>query len=131
MKRRIYYAHPMCMYRRPAERRQLLAIRRRFRNAQIVNPARYDQHPEKLRDTLGFCLRLIESCDVVVFSRILGKVTAGVRREINHALSRGTPVLELSDGGFTNQTRRVRFVDRRSTIRLYERWRRTNFDWAW
>ena len=35
--------------------------------------ARYDGHPDKQTDTVGFCLKLIDKCDVVVFSRLLGK----------------------------------------------------------
>lgn len=72
------------------ESQELAAIRRRFKGG-VVNPAKYDDHPEKQRDTLGFCLRLIEGCDVVVFSRLLGKITAGVGREINHALKLKKP----------------------------------------
>lgn len=130
MRQNVYYAHAMCTYRWPAERRELLAIRRRFHGATIVNPAQYDRHPEKLRDTLGFCLRLVESCDVVVFSRVLGKVTAGVGREVNHALARGIPVHELLGGTFKRRLQRVRFIDKRATIRLYEKWRSANLDLA-
>ena len=61
--------------------------------------------------------------DVLVFSRILGKVTAGVGREINHALARGIPVHELSDSTFKRRLKRVRFIDRKATVRLYEKWR--------
>lgn len=129
MRKSVYYAHAMCMYRRRAEGHELAAIRRRFARAKIVNPALYDRHPEKLLDTIQFCLRLIDKCDVVVFSRILGKVTAGVGLEVNHALDQRKPVFEIVGGRFISRSRKVRFISRTATIRLYEKWRYVNLDW--
>ncbi len=54
--RKIYYAHAICLYDEADDQRQLTQIRRRFRRSTIVNPARYDGHPEKQIDTVGFCL---------------------------------------------------------------------------
>jgi hypothetical protein len=121
----LYYAHAMCIYGTFAERFELKRIRSGFRRVRIVNPAKYDGHPEKLEDTIGFCLRLVEKCDAVVFSRLLGKVTAGVGKEVNHALRLGRPVFELVGGQLKRRKNRVKYVSRAATIRLYERWRRS------
>ncbi len=75
----VYYAHAMCLYGHRVEHEELCVIRRGFRRGKIVNPADYSDHPEKLADTVDFCLRLVADSDAVVFSRLLGKVTAGER----------------------------------------------------
>ena len=76
----------------------------------FVNTANYDDDPEKWRDTVGYCLRLIERCDVIVFSRLLGKITAGVGKEINHALKPKKPVYELYDRKMLRRIRPVRYL---------------------
>ena len=126
---KVYYAHAMCMYRWPVEAQHIQTIRRRFKGRRIVNPARYDQHPEKMRDGVAFCLRLIDQCDIVVFCRLLNRITAGVGKEVNHALRSGKPVFELNGTGLVRRSRTVRYIGRRATVRLYEKWRRRNLDW--
>ena len=74
----LYYAHAMPIYGTLAEKRELRQIRSKLPRARIVNPAKYQDHPEKRRDKMGFCLRLVESSDAVIFSRYKGKITAGV-----------------------------------------------------
>lgn len=122
----VYYAHAICLYGREAERDELRAIRGRFPRSRIVNPARYRRHPEKLLDTVGFCFRLVERCDGLVFSRILGKVTTGVGKEVNHALSLGKPVLELVGPKFVRRKERVRYISRLATRALYRQWHQRN-----
>lgn len=73
----IYYAHALCVYGTLCEKAEIEAIRSRFKKCRLVNPSRYDRHPEKIRDNVKFCLRLVEKCDIVVFSCVLGKITAG------------------------------------------------------
>jgi len=113
----------MCLYGGPEEYQEMAQIRRRFRAARMVNPADYNGHPDKIRDTVEFCLRLVEGCDSVVFTRLLGKVTAGVGKEVNHALNLGKPVFELASGKFLRQSRPVKHISRKATISLYKRWR--------
>ena len=127
----IYFAHAMCMYRWPIETQHLRTIRRRFKGRRIVNPASYDRHPEKIRDGVASCLRLIDECDIVVFCRLLNKVTAGVGKEVNHALRRGKAVFEINGNGLVRRRLRVQYISRRATIRLYtyEKWRLRNLDW--
>jgi len=61
---RVYYAHAMCLYGTLDERQELRYIRRTFRSVIVVNPAAYSDHPGKLSDTMGFCLKLISECKV-------------------------------------------------------------------
>ena len=134
MKRRVqrlYYAHAMCMYGWAAERRELLFIRRKFRGRRIVNPAAYRDHPEKRRDQIGFCLRLVARSHCVVFSRILGKVTAGVGKEVNHALRLGKPVYEVAAARVVRRQRPVRYISPRASRALYEKWRLQQYRLTW
>jgi len=125
--KRVYYAHAIVLYGRRAERGELAVIRRKFRRVRIVNPTAYRDHPDKLRDQMGFCLRLVAASDSVVFSRLLGKVTAGVGKEVNHALRLGKAVFEVTAGKVVRRKRRVAFITRRATLVLYERWRRREY----
>lgn len=122
----VYYAHAMCMYGHPAELFELQFIRASFPGHRIINPAAYGENPTKRRDVLGFCFRLVESSDGVVFSRLLGKITAGVGAEVNHALGIGKPVFELKTWRLSMEKwtlqrieRPVRFIARGATIALY------------
>jgi len=119
----VYYAHALCLYGSPEEFQELRTIRGSLRKHRVVNPAEYENHPEKRRDTIGFCLRLVEGSDIVVFSRLLDKVTAGVGKEVNHALKVGKPVFELKMGKLVRHTRSVKYISRAATINLYRKWR--------
>lgn len=121
----LYYAHAMCMYGTVAEEFELKGIRCEFRRVRIINPAKYDGHPDKLKDTVGFCLGLVEKSDAVVFSRLMGKITAGVGKEVNYALRIGRPVFELIDGHLKRRKTRVKYISRAATRRLYRRWWRS------
>lgn len=123
----VYYAHPMKLYGTPWEQKELSQIRERFPRRRIVNPASYNGHPEKLRDTVGFCLKLVEKCEIVVFRRFYGKVTAGVGKEVNHALRLGKPVYEIKEGMFKPVRTRLSYISRVRTNRLYNRFDRGDF----
>lgn len=118
----IYYAHALCVYDTPCEQKELKAIRAKFRKCRVVNPSRYSEHPEKLRDNVEFCLRLVAKCDIVVYSCLLGKVTAGVGKEVNHALKLGKVVYEIQSAGLVQRQRRVKHLTRLRSIQLYRKW---------
>ena len=120
----LYYAHAMPIYRTAAEKRELRQIRSKFPRATIVNPAKYQNKPEKRRDTMGFCLRLVEGSDAVVFSRYRGKVTAGVGKEANYAIKIGLPVFELTGSSLKRRRSRVRHLSLRETLDMY-------YGWSW
>jgi hypothetical protein len=122
-KKTVYYAHAMCIYGHDVERDEVDVIKHKLPGAKILNPAAYSNHPEKRSDTMGFCLRLVEGSDAVVFSRLLGKVTAGVGKEVNHGLRLRKPVFEIVGQKLTKRTRPVKYVNRDTTINLYREWR--------
>jgi hypothetical protein len=113
-----------CLYGRLDEQQELRAIHRRFRRASIVNPAEHDRDPHAWAYPVGFYLKVIDKCDVVVFSRCLGKITTGVGKEVNHALKTGKKVFEFKAGKLVPRTRRVKYISRRSTKLLGTMYRR-------
>lgn len=123
-RRKVYYAHAMCTYGEVDEWRELRHIRRELSRISVVNPASYDGHPLKQADTVGFCLKLVEGCDVIVFTRLMGKITAGVGKEVNHALKIGKPVFELTNGKLVCRHRKVAYISRSATVKLYKKYRR-------
>ncbi|MDA4115988.1 MAG: hypothetical protein OK442_05485 [Thaumarchaeota archaeon] len=100
---RVFYSHPMKLYGTAAERRALSLIGERFAGSEIVDPSANQSTAEPGRET-EYYLRLVDSCDCLVFSRYFGYVTEGVKPEVDHALSKGIPVYELRDGRFVTVT---------------------------
>jgi hypothetical protein len=96
---RVFYSHAMKLYGTAAERREISLIEGRFVGAEIVDPSARQSAAEPGRET-EYYLRMVDSCDCLVFSRYFGYVTEGVRPEVEHALSKGMPVYELRDGRF-------------------------------
>jgi len=100
---RVFYSHPMKLYGTDAEKREIALIAKRFIGCEIVDPSAQRSNAEPGRET-EFYLRLVDSCDLLVFSRHFGYVTEGVRPEVEHALSMGKNVYELRGGRFTKVT---------------------------
>ena len=96
---RVFYSHPMKLYGSPSERREIMQIEQRFVGCEVVDPSAHQSSAEPGRET-EYYLRLVDSCDCLVFSRHFGYVTEGVKPEVDHALSKGMPVYELRDGRF-------------------------------
>ena len=125
----IYYAHPMVMYHRLEERQHLRVIRDAFPESKIINPARFDGHPDKRSDTLGFCHKLIDKSHALVFCRLFGQITCGVGDEINYALRNEKEVFELrpdydaEEWEMARVSRPVRYITRAETLALYRRFK--------
>jgi hypothetical protein len=96
---RVFYSHPMKIYGSAAEKREISLIRNRFVGSEIVDPSEHPARAEPGGET-EYYLRLVDSCDCLVFSRLFGYVTEGVKPEVDHALSKGKQVFELRDGRF-------------------------------
>ena len=124
---KIYYAHAMCIYGTDDEQEELGHIRNNFPDHSIVDPGSYSAHPEKRRDSMNYCKRLVSGCDMLVFTRLLGKITAGVGIEINHALAESKAVFELKNGKVKQVEKPVKFISREDTISLYGKYRMKKF----
>ena len=118
----LYYAHAIVVYGTIDERNELAQIKRKFKNARIVNPASYQGEPDS--NTMEFYYHLIDGCDKLVFTRLLGKITSGVGLEINYALGSGKSVHELDGKKFMSVTKSVEFITRGQTVALYDEYRR-------
>jgi hypothetical protein len=96
---RVFYSHPMKLYGSAAERKDITLIKRRFVGWEVVDPSAYQAQAE-MEGEIEFYLRLLDTCDSLVFVRHFGNVTEGVKPEVEHALSMGKTVYELRDGNF-------------------------------
>ncbi|HXW36926.1 MAG TPA: hypothetical protein VEJ36_03350 [Nitrososphaerales archaeon] len=121
---KLYYAHAMCTYGTDIEKTEIEQISKRFPTYDIIDPGAHEGNPEKSRAQMQYCFGLIDLCDAFVFSRLLGKVTAGVGLEIVHALSKGIIVYDFAGGGFKPVKKPVAYLSRDETIRHYEFWSR-------
>ena len=96
---RVFYSHPMKIYGSATERREISLIRNHFVGCEIVDPSEHPASAEPGGET-EYYLRLVDTCDCLVFSRLFGYVTEGVKPEVEHALSKGMQVFELREGRF-------------------------------
>jgi len=113
---RVYYAHAICLYSTEREKKELELIREKFKDAEIINPVNYQNH------SMDFYLRLVDKCHIVVFSCLLGKVTAGVGKEVNYALKKGKDVYMLNGVSLIPIKSPVKYISRQSTRELYREW---------
>ncbi len=126
MTTRIYYAHAMCTYGTQVEKREQAVIQRIFPGHEIIDPGAYEDNEEKLLGGMNYCLKLVESCDALAFSRIRGKVTAGVGKEAKHALALKKPVYELVGDAVRQVFKPPRYVSREESRKLYAEWKNEN-----
>jgi hypothetical protein len=119
---RIYYAHPICFYGTEQEANVLNLIKKTFEESEIINPADYNKYAD-YEDVMEYYLELVRSCDIVVFSKLLGKVTAGVGKEVNFALDIGKKVFRITEEQIIPIHTSVEYLSRSETIELYSKWR--------
>jgi hypothetical protein len=109
----------MPIYGHPIEKQELKLITTRFKGRHIINPASYSNHPEKKKNVMEFCYRLIDGCDDLVFTRWQGIITSGVGQEVNYALNKGMKVLELMNEQFSPIRKHVAHLSYQDTRRMY------------
>jgi len=126
LKARNYHAHAICTYGRLTEMQEQAIIRQIFPDHEIVDPGLYEENEEKQLGGMDYCMKLVESCDALAFSRILGKVTSGVGQEVEHALALGRPVYEIIGLGVRQVFEPPRYVSREETRKLYDEWENQN-----
>ena len=88
----------MCTYGTDSEKAETSLIRKYFPEYLIVNPGYFQPNMAISDGSMKHFFRIIDGCHVLVFSRLLDDVTAGVGLEVNHAISRPIPVYELRKG---------------------------------
>ena len=125
---KVYYAHAMCLYGTEQEKEELTLLRKNFQNAEIVNPADHQNNLDGTEEQMDFYLSLVERCDIVVFSRLLGKITSGVGKEVNHALKKGKEVYMLDGASLFPIKSLVKYISRQNTRELYLTWVLQNLD---
>jgi len=118
----IYYAHAMCIYGTDDEEIEINHIKINFPELKIVDPGSYANNPQKRKEGMEYCKKLVTNCDALVFTRLLGKITSGVGIEIHHALSQNKPVYELENGKVKIIKTPPKYISREETIALYLDW---------
>ena len=117
---RMYYAHAKPSYGTLTERAEQGQIKTRFAEYEIIDPGKYEGNVEKQRmGGLNYCFQLIDGCQALTYSRWKNKITAGVGKEINYALSKNMPVYELRGKRVKAIHRPVTYLSLDATMRLY------------
>ena len=116
---RIYYSHAMKVYGTTQEKIHRILIGRHFPDSILVDPGTLQSNPEKARRGMEYCLELVHTCDSLVFVRYMNAITAGVGKEVNHALSHGKPVYELERAAIRPVSEPVDYLSREQTVALY------------
>ncbi len=115
---KVYYSHAIPLYGTIIEKNEKEQILKNIPHAEIIDPGSYQDNPEKRRGGMEYCLKLVEKCETVVFSRFRDKITAGVGKEVNHAISRKISVYEIKKGKLVNVTKSVEHLSVLETIEL-------------
>jgi len=67
---------------------------------------------------MEYCLRLVQTCQTLVYSKFNGKITAGVGKEVNFALDQKIDVFELNGNELHKVTKLVEHLSIMDTISL-------------
>lgn len=116
---KIYFAHAMPTYKKKVEQVQKTAIKKLFPKHTLVDPGSIQDNPQKRIEGMPYCLRLVATCDALIFSKYRGEITVGVGKEVNHALENGLDVYELVNGRARKVKASVEHLSMDDTLRLY------------
>lgn len=92
--KRVYYAHSKIIYNTSREQKELIYLRKKYRN--VICPNNDLGELGSIRPYL----ECVSKCDVVVCSEYKGYIGRGVCSEICKALSEGIPVKVLKSNFF-------------------------------
>ena len=115
---KLYYSHAMPLYGTIIEKNEKKQILETIPFVEIVDPGSYQDNPEKRLGGMNYCLKLVDECDAVAFSRFKGEITAGVGKEVNYAISRNVPVYEIKEGKLINVKEPVEHLSLLETLEL-------------
>ena len=124
---KIYYSHAIPTYGTKLEKIEKRQILKNFPGVKIVDPGSFQNNLEKRLGGMEYCLNLVDKCNGLVFTRFLNKITAGVGKEINHAMKKCMPVHELKKGKVRKIRKPVKYLSREETVKLYRMWRLKEF----
>lgn len=103
---KIYYARPISLYNTKQEDRDLLLLTQL--SLQVVNPNKEELQQRYKSEGMDVFTAAVKDCDALAFRAFQdGKISAGVKKEIDAAIELGKPVIELP----TITSRRVLSVD--------------------
>ncbi len=117
---KVYYSHAMVLYGTSKEAYEKSQIRKNIPTVKIVDPGTYQNNPEKRRDGMDYCLKLVKDCDGLVFSKYRGKITAGVGKEVNYAIEIKIPVYELNGDKLHKIEKSVEYLSILDTLAMYQ-----------
>ena len=91
---KIYYARPISLYNTKQEERDLLDLS--AMGFEVVNPNKEELQVRYASEGMGVFTSAVKDCDALAFRSFQdGKISAGVKKEIDAALEFGKPVIEL------------------------------------
>lgn len=113
-----YYAHAMPLYGSEIEKTEKNQIIENLPKAEIIDPGTFQSNPQKKREGMDYCFKLIKKCNILIFSKFKGNVTAGVGKEVEYALKEKLDVFELNGTKLHRITKPVKYLSISETIRL-------------
>lgn len=91
---KIYYARPISLYNTKQEERDLLLLTQL--GLDILNPNKEDLQKRYQQEGMDVFTMAVKDCDALAFRSFQdGKISAGVKKEIDVALELGKVVIEL------------------------------------
>lgn len=91
---KIYYARPISLYNTKQEERDLLLLTQL--SLDILNPNKAELQRRYDIEGMDVFTSAVKDCDALAFRSFQdGKISAGVKKEIDAALELGKPVIEL------------------------------------
>ena len=89
-----YYARPINLYGTPQDARDIKTLE--TLGFEVVNPDKEELQKLYAKVGMNVYLDVVNYCDLVAFRSFPdGKISAGVAKEVEQALTTGKPVLEL------------------------------------
>ena len=113
-----YYAHAMPLYGTKIEKTEKNQIIENLPDVEIIDPGTFQSNPQKKREGMNYCFKLIKKCNILIFSKFKGKVTSGVGKEVEYALKEKLDVFELNGSKLHRITRPVKYLSIMETISL-------------
>jgi len=113
-----YYAHAIPLYGTKIEKTEKIQIIKNLPEAEIIDPGTFQSNSQKKREGMNYCFKLIKKCNVLIFSKFKGNVTAGVGKEVEYALKEKLDVFELNGSKLHRITKPVKYLSILETIRL-------------